>query len=65
MSDADLKRSHKEFKYWDHVYLRVNAKKSSLKLGNCAKLEARYCSPFEILERIGPVAYQIAFPINI
>jgi hypothetical protein len=33
---------------------------SSLKLGNCSKLAAFYCGPFEILERIGPVAYMIA-----
>jgi hypothetical protein len=39
----------------------VKANKSSLKLGNCSKLEARYCGLFEILERIGPVAYMIAF----
>jgi hypothetical protein len=40
----------------------VKANRSSLKLGNCSKLAARYCGPFEILERIGPVAYMIAFP---
>jgi hypothetical protein len=44
----------------DHVFLKVKANRSSLKLGNCSKLVARYCGPFEILERIGPVAYMIA-----
>ena len=34
----DLKRLHKEFKVDDHVYLRVRQRKSSLKLGSCAKL---------------------------
>jgi hypothetical protein len=27
-------------------------------------LEAIFCGPFEILERIGPVAYMIAFPAS-
>jgi hypothetical protein len=45
--------------------LKVKANKSSLKLGNCLKLAARYCGPFEILERIGPVAYMISFPTSI
>jgi hypothetical protein len=45
----------------DHVFLKVKANRSSLKLGSCAKLEARFYGPFEILERIGPVAYMIAF----
>jgi hypothetical protein len=50
-----------EFKQGDHVFLKVKANRSSLKLGNCSKLAARYCGLFEILERIGPVAYMIAF----
>jgi hypothetical protein len=43
----------------DHVIFKVKANKSSLKLGNFSKLAARYCAPFEILERIGLVAYMI------
>jgi hypothetical protein len=46
----------------DHVFLKMKANRSSLKLGNCSKLEAKYCGPFEILERIGPVDYILAFP---
>jgi hypothetical protein len=42
----------------------VKANKSSLKLGNCSKLVARYCGPFENLERIGPVDYMLAFPTS-
>jgi hypothetical protein len=44
----------------DHVFLKVKANRSSLKMGNYAKLAARFCGPFEILERIGPVAYMLA-----
>jgi hypothetical protein len=48
----------------DHVFLKVKANKSSLKLGNCSKLAMRCCGPFEILERIGPVAYMLEFPAS-
>jgi hypothetical protein len=57
-------RTHKEFGVGDHVFLKVKARCSSLKLGKCSKLAARYCGPFEILQRIGPVAYMIFFPAS-
>ena len=59
-SYADKGRNHRQFKVGDHVFLKVKANRSSLKLGNYSKLVARYCGPFEILERIGPVSYMIA-----
>ena len=48
----------------DHVFLKVKANRISLKLGSCTKLAARFCGPFEILERIGPVAYMLALPTS-
>ena len=63
-SYVDKHRVHREFCLGDHVYLRVRERKSSLKLGSCAKLAPRYCGPFELLERIGPVAYRLAFPAS-
>jgi hypothetical protein len=41
------------------------AQKSSLKLGKCAKLAPRFCGPFDILARIGPVSYQLVLPVNL
>ena len=55
---------NREFSVGDHVYLRVKERKSSLNLGSCAKMSPRYCGPFEVLERIGPVAYRLAFPAS-
>ena len=59
-SYVDKHRVHIEFCVGDHVYLRVRPRKSYLKLGSCAKLSPRYCGSFEVLERIGPVAYRLA-----
>jgi hypothetical protein len=50
---VDKNITHRHFKVGDHVFLKVKANKSSLKLGNCSNLVARYCGPFEILEWIG------------
>jgi hypothetical protein len=54
----------REFKVGENVLLKVKPNKSSLKLGSCTKLTARFCGPFEILDRIGPVAYILALPAS-
>jgi hypothetical protein len=37
---VDNTKNHNKFLLGDHVFLKVNAKKISLKLENCSKLEA-------------------------
>ena len=64
-SQADLKRTQKEFQVGEHVFIKVRLKKSSLRLESCAKLAPRYCRPFEIVSIIGHVAYQLALPPNL
>jgi hypothetical protein len=46
------------------VLLKVNLKKRSLKLGSCTELSSRYCGAFEILDRIGSVAYMLELSIS-
>jgi hypothetical protein len=42
----------------------VKPRKRSLKLGSCTKMATRFCGPFEILDKIGPVTYMLAFPAS-
>ena len=46
----------------DKVFLKVTPNRSALKLGKSRKLSPRFCGPFEILKRIGQVAYELKLP---
>ena len=44
------------------MYLQIKPRRSSLRMGACAKLAPRFCGPFEILDKMGLVAYKLALP---
>ena len=48
----------------ENVLLKVKPKKRYLKLGSCTNLADRFYGQFEILDRIGPVSYMLAFPAS-
>jgi len=62
---VDRNRTQREFVTGEHVFVKVKPRKSSFKLGSCAKLAPRYCGPFKLLARVGPIAYQLALPPNL
>ena len=63
-SYADVRRRPLEFEVGDHVFLKVMPKRGVVRFGKRGKLSPRFIGPFEILERIGTVAYQLALPPN-
>ncbi|GKB23147.1 putative reverse transcriptase domain-containing protein [Tanacetum coccineum] len=60
-SYADNRRKPLEFKSGDHVLLKVSPWKGVIRFRTKGKLTPRYVGPFEILERIGRVAYRLRF----
>ncbi|TYK12237.1 pol protein [Cucumis melo var. makuwa] len=61
-SYADVRRKDLEFEMGDMVFLKVAPMKGVLRFEKKGKLSPRFVGPFEILERIGPVAYRLALP---
>ena len=61
-SYTDVWRRDLEFEKGDHVFLKVSPFKVINRFGKKEKLKPRYIGPFEILQRVGTVAYRIALP---
>ncbi|GJU54059.1 putative reverse transcriptase domain-containing protein [Tanacetum coccineum] len=61
-SYADNRRKPLEFEVGDKVLLKVSPWKGMMRFRKKGKLAPRYVGPFEILKRIGPVAYRLRLP---
>ncbi|KAL5559712.1 hypothetical protein UlMin_035923 [Ulmus minor] len=61
-SYADRRRKPLEFAIGDKVFLKVAPMKGVMRFGKRGKLSPRFVGPFEILERIGDLAYRVALP---
>ena len=46
----------------DRVFLKVSPWRKILRFGKKGELSPRFIGPYEILERIGPMAYCLALP---
>ncbi|KAK8614868.1 hypothetical protein V6N13_068657 [Hibiscus sabdariffa] len=61
-SYADLKRREVEYAVGDKVFLKVSPWKKVMRFGRKGKLSPRYIGPYEIVGRVGPVAYRLLLP---
>ncbi|XP_062103172.1 uncharacterized protein LOC133814194 [Humulus lupulus] len=59
---ADKRRRPLEFQVGEKVFLRITPMKGVMRFGQKGKLNPRFIGPFEILDRIGKVAYKLALP---
>nr|GEX11129.1 putative reverse transcriptase domain-containing protein [Tanacetum cinerariifolium] len=59
---ANKRRKPLEFNVGDHVLLKVSPWKAVVHFWKKGKLASRFVGPFEITERIGPVAYRLRLP---
>ncbi|GJY08972.1 putative reverse transcriptase domain-containing protein [Tanacetum coccineum] len=58
-SYADKRRKPLEFSVGDHVLLKVSPWKAVVRFGKKGKLTPRFVGPFEIIKKVGPIAYKL------
>ena len=61
-SYADNRRRDLKFEMGDQVFLRVSLWKGILRFGKRGKLSPRYIGPYEIVDKVGEVAYRLRLP---
>ncbi|GJX83173.1 reverse transcriptase domain-containing protein [Tanacetum coccineum] len=61
-SYVDKRRKPLEFSVGDHVLLKVSSWKGVVLFRKKGKLAPRFVGPFEVIKKVGPVAYRLDLP---
>ncbi|XP_041001659.1 uncharacterized protein LOC121247362 [Juglans microcarpa x Juglans regia] len=61
-SYANNRHRQLEFEVGNKVFLRIELMRGVMRFGKKGKLSPRFVRPFDILDRIGLVAYRVALP---
>ena len=61
-SYADLKRKDIQYEIGEKVFLKVSPWKKVMRFKRNGKLSPRFIGPYEVIEKVGLVAYRLAFP---
>ena len=61
-SYVDLKRKDIQYEIGEKVFLKFSPWKKVIRFGKKGKLSTRFIGPYEVIEKVGLVAYRLALP---
>ena len=61
-SYADMKRKDIRYEIGEKMFLKVSPWKKVMRFGKNGKLSPRFIGPYELIEKVGPVAYRLTLP---
>ena len=57
-----MKRKEIRYKIDEKVFLKVSPWKEVMRFRKNGKLSPKFIRPYEVIEKVGPVAYRLALP---
>ena len=54
-----------QFEIGDQVFLKISLWKGVLRFGKRGKLSPRFIGPYEIVSKVGPIAYKLKLPLEL
>ena len=62
---ADMKRKGVRYEIGEKVFLKVSPWVKVMRFGRKGKLSPRFIRPYEVIEKVGPVAYRLALALEL
>ena len=60
-----MKRKDIRYEVGEKVFLKVSLWKKVMRFGKKGKLIPRFIGPYEVMEKVGPVAYRLTLPSEV
>ena len=64
-SYAEMKRKDNRYEIGEKVFLKVSPWKKVMRFGKKGKLSPRFIRSYEVIEKVGPMAYKLALPLEL
>ena len=61
-SYADMRRKDIQYEIDEKIFLKVLLWKKVMRFGKNGKLNPRFIGSYEVIDKVGPVAYRLALP---